>query len=265
VEIRAVSVYPIGSWEVIVGDIVTGMVGFDFAWVLSGLFLIPYLLWGIYLLQQRLARDVELDRTVETFTIVFLVIFFIFEFTLIKMWLQKDVVSLVFATLGLGISAFALYGPLLMSFGSHLLIDILMPTGRYNPSIPRYGAAEGFELRGDFEGAAQEFIEIARKFPKESRAALRAADNLMKIGQPEVAARWFEAALEQISDPDEALTVANRLSDIYGAELGQGEEAREVLEEYLERFPASSYAESVHRRIERMAGERETGAVANSE
>src|SRR6185295_11700774 len=98
-----------------------------------------------------------------------------FEFTLIKMWLEKDVIKLVFASLALTVSAFTLYGPLLMSFGSHLLVDILMPTGRFNPSVPRYGAAEGFEMRGDFEGAAREFILIARQFPKEVRAPLRAA------------------------------------------------------------------------------------------
>ena len=230
----------------------TGMVGFDLAWVLSGLLLIPYLLWGIYLLRQRLAYEVELDRTVETFTVVFLALFFIFEFTLIRMWLEKDVVSLVFATLALAVSAFALYGPLLMSFGSHLLVDILMPSGRYNPSAPRYGAAEGFELRGDFEGAAREFISIARQFPKERRAPLRAGDNLMKVGRPEVAAPWFEAALEMLTDAEEALTVANRLSEIYSRELQQDEEAREVLEEFIQRFPESSYAESVRRRIEQM-------------
>lgn len=241
------------------------MVGFDFAWVFSGLLLIPYLLWGVYLLQQRLAHDVEFDRTVETFTVVFLAIFFVFEFTLIKMWLENDVVSLVFATLGLGVSAFALYGPLLMSFGSHLVVDVLMPTGRYNPSVPRYGAAEGFEMRGDFEGAAREFIAIARKFPKESRAALKAADNLMKIDQPEVAARWFEAAIESISDPEEALSISNRLCDIYGSTLGHHEEAREVLEEYLERFPDSEYADSVRRRIDRMVQESNLVAPSGSD
>ena len=229
------------------------MVGFDFAWVLSGLLLIPYLVWGVYLLQLRLVRDVELDRAVEIFTVVFLIVFFIFEFTLLDIWLHNDPVSLVFATLGLGISLFALYGPLLMSFGSHLLADIVMPTGRYNPSVPRYGAAEGFELRGDFEGAAREFITIARKFPKESRAALKAADNLMKIGRPEVAAPWFEAALEIIAAPDESLSIVNRLCDIYSNDLDQHEEAREVLEEYLERFPASEYASSVRRRIDEMS------------
>lgn len=229
------------------------MVGFDLAWVLSGLFLIPYLVWGVYLLQQRLVRDVELDRAVELFTVVFLILFFIFEFTLIKIWLENDYVSLLFATLGLLVSAFALYGPLLMSFGSHLLVDVLMPTGRYLPPAPRYGAAEGFELRGDFEGAAHEFISIARQFPSDARAPLRAADNLMKIGRPEVAAPWFEAALELITDPEESLTIVNRLSDIYSGELAQHVEAKEVLEEYVERFPDSEYADSVRRRIAEMA------------
>lgn len=225
------------------------MVGFDLAWVLSGLFLIPYLVWGVYLLQQRLVRDVELDRAVELFTVVFLILFFGFEFALIKIWLENDIVSLVFAVLALIVSGFALYGPLLMSFGSHLLVDVLMPTGRYNPPAPRYGAAEGFEMRGDYEGAAREFISIARRFPKEARAPLRAADNLMKIGRPEVAAPWFEAALELIKDPEESLSIVNRLCDIYSNELNQHDEAREVLEEYIERFPNAPYADSVRRRI----------------
>ncbi|MDZ4858778.1 MAG: tetratricopeptide repeat protein [Candidatus Hydrogenedentes bacterium] len=232
-----------------------GMVGFDLTWVLSGLFLIPYLLWGIYLLRQQLVHDVELDRAVETFTFVFLVLFFIFEFTLIKIWLDDSPVALVFATLALVISAFALYGPLLMSFGSHLLVDLLMPAGKHHDDVPRYGSAESFETRGDYEGAAREYISIARQFPEERRAALSAADNLAKIGQAQVAAPWFESALELTKDADEALRIVNRLSDIYVDELNQPQEAREVLEEFIERFPESEYADSVRRRIDRPAEE----------
>lgn len=228
------------------------MVGFDLTWVLAGLLLIPYLVWGVYLLTQRLVHDVELDRAVETFTVVFLTFFYVFEFTLMKAWLENSPVKLVFAVLALTVSGFALYGPMLVSFAAHLMVDLLLPTGRYHSDTPRYGNAEGFELRGDYEGAAREYIAIARQFPKEVRAPLAAADNLAKIGQPEAAAPWFEAALELIEDSDEALKVANRLVEIYDTQLGLHVEAREVLEEYLQRFPASNYAESVQRRIDRM-------------
>ena len=141
------------------------MVAFDLAWVLSGLLLIPYFLWGLYLLRQKLAFHVELDRAVETFTIACLVFFFIFEVKLLDAWLGNSHLKLIFAVFGLMVSAIALYGPLLVSFSSHLIIDIVMPARTFGASEPRYGAAESCELHGDFEGAAREYATVARMFP----------------------------------------------------------------------------------------------------
>lgn len=228
------------------------MVGFDLAWVLSGLLLIPYLLWGFYLLRERLVHRVELDRAVETFTVTALFFFFIFEFTLLKKWLGHNHLKLVFSVLGLTVSAAALYGPLLVSFISHFIVDLIMPTRRYGVSVPQYGTAEACELRGDFEGAAREFVAVSRMFPKETKAAIRAADNYMKVDRPADAVPWFELALKSSASPEETLSIANRLHDIYLRKLDNRDAARKALETYLARFPDSEFAGSVSQRLARL-------------
>ncbi|GMV93638.1 MAG: hypothetical protein AMXMBFR82_34160 [Candidatus Hydrogenedentota bacterium] len=228
---------------------------FNFAWVLSGILLIPYLFWGIYLLRQRLVYHAELDRAVELFTIAALVFFFIFEFTLLKMYLGNSPVKLVFSTLGLVASALALYGPLLISFGSHLMVDLVMPSAEFDPSVPQYGAAAGCELRGDFEAAAREYATIARMFPKDSHAPLRAADNFMKNDELELALPYFLQGLKNVRSSSEALRVTNRLFEIYRRNLDDKAKAKSVLEEYLKRFPDAEYAGSVRNRLERLDSE----------
>ena len=228
------------------------MVGFDLAWVLSGLLLIPYLLWGFYLLRQRLVHRVELDRAVETFTVACLVFFFMFEFTLLKMWLEHSHLKLVFAVMGLSVSAAALYGPLFVSFMSHFIVDLIMPTRRYGVSVPQYGVAEACEMRGDFEAAAREYIAVARMFPRETKAAIRAADNYMKVERVPDAVPLFEQALKSSSSPEETLSIANRLCDIYLRKLDNREAARHALEAFLARFPTSEFAETVSQRLARL-------------
>jgi hypothetical protein len=229
-----------------------GATEFSFAWILSTILPIPYLFWGVYLLRQRLQYRVELDRAVEVFTIAALVFFFIFEFTLLKMYLGNSPVKLMFSSLGLVASALALYGPLLVSFGSHLLVDLVMPTAPFDPSMPQYGSAAGCELRGDFESAAKEYAAIARMFPKDSHAPLRAADNFMKNEDVDRALPYFIQGLHNIRSSSEALRVTNRLFDIYHRQLNETGKARSVLEDYIERFPNAEYSDSVRGRIKRL-------------
>lgn len=228
---------------------------FNFAWVLSGILLIPYLFWGVFLLRQRLVYRAELDRAVELFTIAALVFFFIFEFTLLKMYLGNSPVKLVFSSLGLVASGIALYGPLLISFGSHLMVDLVMPSAQFDPSVPQYGAAAGCELRGDFEAAAREYAAIARMFPKDSHAPLRAADNFMKNDEIDQALPFFQQGLRNVRSSSEALRISNRLFDIYRRNLNDVVKAKAVLQDFVMRFPDAEYAESVKNRIERLETE----------
>ncbi|MBN2307391.1 MAG: hypothetical protein JXR94_00380 [Candidatus Hydrogenedentes bacterium] len=232
----------------------TTPVGFDIWSVLSGLLLIPYLLWGVYLLRHRLSVTAEIGPRVEAATLGALVIFFMFEFSLLKAWLGNDPLRLILASLGLIGSGMALYGPMAVSFSSYVFTELLMPRGYWASDEPRYGVAEGLEQIGDFEGAAREYIALGNMFPKQARAALRAGDNLMKVGREEAAAEWFERGIANLNSPDEALPVVNRLAELYSRKLERPEDARRVLEAYVERYPDGEYAESVRARVQRLGG-----------
>jgi tetratricopeptide (TPR) repeat protein len=162
------------------------------------------------------------------------------------------------AVLGLLASLLALYGPMLMSLGSHVLVDAVMPSGTPVSHTPKYGAAEGFEQKGDYEAAAREYMAVARMFPKESRASLRAGDNLMKLDRPEEAVLWLKRGLNFLTDAEESLRVVNRIAEIYLRRLERPEEAKEVFQAYLERYPDAEYAASVRRRLALLGAPPET-------
>ena len=86
----------------------------------------------------------------EAVTFLGLVVFFVVQFAVLSMWLSKSPVLFLLAVLGLLASLLALYGPMLMSLGSHVLVDAVMPSGAPLSHTPKYGAAEGFEQKGDY-------------------------------------------------------------------------------------------------------------------
>ncbi|HPV38571.1 MAG TPA: tetratricopeptide repeat protein [Candidatus Hydrogenedentes bacterium] len=223
-------------------------------WILSGLLLIPYLCWGVYLLKVRFQHQTELSVAGEAVTFLGLVVFFVVQFAVLSMWLSKSPVLFLLAVLGLLASLLALYGPMLMSLGSHVLVDAVMPSGAPLSHTPKYGAEEGFEQKGDYEAAAREYMAVARMFPKESRASLRAGDNLMKLDRPEEAVVWLKRGLHCLAEPEESLRVVNRIAEIYYRRLNRPEDAKEAFRGYLERFPDAEYADSVKRRLARLGG-----------
>lgn len=223
-------------------------------WIISGLMLIPYLCWGVYLLKVRFQYQAEISVAVEVLTFLGLIIFLIIEFAFLNMWLSDSPLIFILAMLGLLSSLLALYGPMLMSLGSHILVDAVMPSGVPVSHTPKYGAAEGFEQKGDYEAATREYMAIARMFPKESKASLRAGDNLMKLDRPEEAVLWLKRGLNCLSEAEESLRVVNRIAEIYLHRLNEPDEAIDIFQSYLERFPDAEYAESVKRRLARLMG-----------
>ncbi len=225
-------------------------------WILSGLLLIPYLCWGVYLLKLRFQHQSELSVAGESFTFLGLVVFLIVQFSVLSLWLSDSPLAFILAVVGLLSSLLALYGPMLMSLGSHVLVDAVMPSGAPVSHTPKYGAAEGFEQKGDYEAAAREYMAVARMFPKEARASLRAGDNLMKLDRPEEAVLWLKRGLNHVTEAEESLRVVNRIAEIYLRKLERPDEARDAFEGYLKRFPDAEYAESVRRRLLHMGGPR---------
>lgn len=221
-------------------------------WILSGLLLIPYLCWGVYILRERFHHQAELSVACEAITFLGLVVFFVIQFAMLSLWLSKSPIMFLLAVLGLLASLLALYGPMLMSLGSHMLVGALMPSGAPLSHTPKYGAAEGFEQKGDYEAAAREYMAVARMFPKEAKASLRAGDNLIKLDRAEEGVVWLKRGLHYLTEPEESLRVVNRIAEIYHRNLERPEEAKEAFRDYLNRFPDAEYADSVKRRLARL-------------
>jgi tetratricopeptide (TPR) repeat protein len=217
--------------------------------LLSVILLIPYFGWGLYVLRQRFRHDLELNHALEVATLAGLAVFYAIEIALLRSAMQGLPVLFFFALLGLVVSSAALYGPMLVSLISFVIVEAVMPIEHSPVNEPRYGPAEALERQGDYEGAIKEYMVIARVFPKDPTAALRVADNYMKLGQPEEAAPWFERALVRLDSPQKSLLVANRLSDVYTRHLDRPADGLRVLEEFVGRYPSAEQAEHVRQRI----------------
>lgn len=226
-----------------------GMIKLASISLLSVMFLIPYFGWGIYVLRQRVRHDIELNHILEIATMVGLVVFYAVEIALFRSAMVNMPVLFFFSALGLVVSTAALYGPMAVSLLSYVIVEAVMPGGEKQVLEPKYGPAEALERQGDYEGAVKEYMVIARVFPKDPTAALRIADNLMKLSQPEEAAPWFARALARLQSPQKGLLVANRLFDVYYRHLDRPADGIKVLETYLAKFPDAEQAETVRQRL----------------
>ena len=146
---------------------------------------------------------------------------------------------------------------MLVSVASQAVVDFVHPQPEDRSHSPHFGPAEALEESGDLEGALREYMVLARIFPKHAETSLRTGHALAELGRYDEAAVSLERGLAMLDDPERALIIANRLSDIYLLQLGREDDARGVLSTYLESFPDGNRVKSVKRKLERMS-ERQT-------
>jgi tetratricopeptide (TPR) repeat protein len=216
---------------------------------LSAALLVPYFGWGIYVLRQRLRHDAELNHLLELATLGGLAVFYVLEISLLTEVMGHSYTIFFFSILGLVVSSAALYGPMLITLLSDVIVESVMPAGLTPAHEPKYGGAEALERQGDYQGAVKEYMIIARVFPKDPTAAIRIADNLVKLGRLDEAAEWFERGLVRIDTPQKSLMVTNRLYDLYHRHLGMPERARDLLVDYLDKYPQAEQAVYVRERL----------------
>lgn len=223
----------------------------EFAFAISLLLLAPYLGWGVYALRVRYQFHEELSATVEVVTLVALMAYYGLELLVLDRWLTADPIVYLFTVLAFAISGTALYGHIFISVASRILVDAIIPNDDLNTAGPRFSPAEELERRGDFEGALQEYLVIARIYPKDPATSLRVAGVYAELRRPAEAALWFERALTRVDDAERALTIANRLCGLYDEDLGQPENAIRTLERFVEKFPVSEFSDRVRLRLVR--------------
>lgn len=232
------------------------MAEFDFwGWVLYVALwpvVVAYFGWGIYTLRLRYRFHEDISPWVETLTLMLVGVFYIAELFLLRRYLAHTPTHFVFALLGLLVSGAALYGPMAVSLVSRLVVDVMLPAERSKTREPRYAPAEALERAGDFEGALQEYIVIARVFPRDAAVLVRIGNLHARLGKPQDAVAWFERALTCVESAEKNLQIANRLCALYNRDLGRPDDAVRVLQTYLARFPAAEHADSVRDRLERL-------------
>ncbi|MFP6582909.1 MAG: tetratricopeptide repeat protein [Candidatus Hydrogenedentota bacterium] len=216
------------------------------------LLLIPYVGWGIYVLRRKLIFHEDFHRSVQWGTLVGVILFLVIEMKIVQVPLGAQSGLYTLTTLALLMSTTALYGHLFVSMFSQLIVDIIHPPVEQPAERPDFAAAEALEEIGDYTGALNEYMVIARIFPRDVDPIVKIAETHLELNDIDEAVRYFEMGLKKIDEPQHALGITNRLFGLYHGILNSGDKAKDVLNRYLDRFPESEYADSVRGRLERL-------------
>lgn len=219
--------------------------------------LLPYVAWGVYNLRRKFRFRDDISPAVEACTLVAITVYLALEIEALEYALSDTPPYLIFAVLGLLVSATALYGHMAVSLLTYLLVDFFMPGPGSNIDHPRMGPEEELERRKDYLGALEGYLVLARIYPRDITICLRIANNLIRLGRASEAPAWLERALSFCADAEQGLPVVNRLCEVLEHELGRPEDARNALHLFLERFPNTSEAAEIREHIERVGRPRE--------
>ncbi len=226
---------------------------------LSFLLTAVFLGWGIYTLSLRYGRQIELAPALESATLGLLVLFYAFQFALLRGILGHSVGTFILSATALVLSGMALYGHMVTSLLSRGLTGIMMPTGPPPELSPHFGSAEQYERAGQFHEALSEYEAMARMFPADPSPALRVADTHVRLRQFEKALMWYHRCLAHTTDPIDSLQVTNRLVELHVLQRGDVPAAIHVLEQFAAANDESPYAQKARSRA---ADLRERGASA---
>lgn len=225
-----------------------------FTFIISVALLIPFFGWGIHTLRERYVKHEELSRRAELFTLLGVIAFYTFQIMLLRAWIGGISFFFIFSALGVTIAATALYGPIFVSVVSQLIVDLIHPPEEHPEDQPQFTSADALHEAGDHEGALNEYMVMARVFPKDPDTALRTADALVDMDRMEEATEAFERGISLIEDPERAVMVSNRLAEIYQRRMNRPQDAVRVLQDFIETYPDSERAESIQKKIDRIMG-----------
>ena len=229
------------------------------------LLLVPYFGWGVYALRRRLRYGDEESIRTEVATMVGLVLFFLFQTSMLRSSMRDTPVLYLFSMLGLFVSAMALYAHTAIALVSRLIVDMMKPMHPTDPNAPRLGPAMDLERQKDYEGALQEYLVMARIYPNQTTIYARIGEMLVQLDRADEATEWFQRALVCSSDAEQSLLTVNRLAEIYEHALEQPEEAMRVLRAFLEAHPGATGVKTIEARIARLGEDRPKGRTPQLE
>lgn len=224
-----------------------------FAQIAGILLLVPFFGWAIFLLRRRFQFHEENSLALEVMTTAALGLFLWIEIIILRISFGSQMLLYLAALLGLLVSACALYAHVLISLASRILVDMASPRGENAAYQPRFGPVDALERNEDYEGALQEYLVLARIYPRNYEVLSRTARVEAILGHHEEAVTWYLRARKRASRADEALAVVNQLCLLYDTHLEQPAEADRVLVQFIQDYPDSPDREIVVERLERRA------------
>jgi hypothetical protein len=226
--------------------------------IASEILLVPYIGWGVYLLRRRLSLHDDIAPGTMGFTLAGVAVFFMIEMAVLEVLLRDSLLIYIFATLGLLVSCAALYGHVLASFLSWLLVEFFMPGEVREGDQPRMSPAEALERHGDYEGALEGYRVLARIYPSHAEIAMRVAENLARLGRAGEELPWVQRARRHAAHVDEEFAMVSRACDFYDQHLDDAEAARDLLRDFLSSHPHGEHAERALERLTRVGMAPET-------
>lgn len=222
--------------------------------------MIVFVAFGVWSLQQRFRRYEEWALRTQVVVLLAVFAFYTLEIKALRLLLVGEPVYFMFALLGLAAAGFALYGHILVSFLSRLMVEVVVPDNPAHYGVPRLGPAEILEHEEDWEGALNEYYVLARVYPNNALIYGRIANNLLRLERHGEAVRWLERSIEATEHPRDALVLLRRLWDTH-AQLGEHQQAKEAVLAFTRRFPDFEASALLLRQLglESEAGEMDKG------
>lgn len=111
--------------------------------------------------------------------------------------------------------------------------------------------ALGYIARGEYKAAIAEYQRYWDADPTDT-LALSEITHLYcdKLHDPQPAATILEKAMRQELSPEDAAFISSRLVDVYWNSLRDGERARKLLHEVMEKLPGTKYAANANHRLQ---------------
>jgi tetratricopeptide (TPR) repeat protein len=232
--------------------------------LVAGVLLVPFVGGGVYSLSRRFGHHEEWPMAVEAAILAAVTLFFAIEVALLRLALPQNPVFLMFSVLGLAAAGAALYGHVLISLASRLVVEAVSHGDERAADRPRFGPAESLEQQGAYQDALQEYLVLARIYPREAEVYARIAEIHLRLKNPDEAAVWWRRALKYASTAGEVLAFTNRLCETHERHLNDVQGAKAVLAAYLERYPDSPDAAVVRGRLERLMSPQEVAAMSEA-
>lgn len=207
-----------------------------------------FLAFGTWSLHKRFQKHEEWPLRTQMLVLSGVAIFYLLEIPTLRFVLHESVIQFIFALLGLLVAGLSLYGHIIVSVISRLLVEFLVPDNPTAAVTPRLGPAEALERQEDWEGALNEYYILARIYPRNALICVRAANNLLRLNREEEAVAWFERAIKYTDKPEDNLMLVRRLCDTLET-LHQPEHIKEILLRFAERFSDYESARTITKEL----------------